>query len=908
MSGVIAYTIYDGMPFDGVWQTTPNAQGPSVTALDGSLQYRVTNQPASNQWLALSINDPQPTDSGVILTFDLRANTVQGDEVKLTLAAGVILRFTNNGTAAAYQWWNGSFQTLAASSIRPDGTWHRIVMAFAANELTLFEDGAPLFTWQTAVGATVSPNFTMQVLTAGANLSIDIASIFVLPRGISLSASSPWDYGFSENQTPSTKLMSFRIAPGGPQVTFENNFVRFAGQPQTATNAWTFLDMPRSVSPVAVFSYALRVYASGGSETKVTLPGDNILRITNNGASANWCSWDGTFHTLAASSIVTGASSFVYVTLVISAGGMTLLENGVRKYVRAYSGATTWNPGIAVQHLDPDTDVVVDVGGIRTMPTTKPSYVISVDTSHVAGCHAYTVGQAPALGSAFPLGQYGIQVTGLGYARVEPQVGGVTINGGPVWNGSGALVITVNGDGSFTTSAPAQSGRLITEYPVTEPPSPNVTSLTFSVQTGSSGGSWYDGPGTDADLSVKIGDPNGRNTGWVTCDNWGNDLEAGQWDVYDIPPASGLTMADLKTLTLRLQIPTSLSGNDAWNIAQMKLVANGAVVYNNTHVNSWLNSSAASTNQWTWPLSLEGSDVDRPYDHNCFVCAHNAFAAEDSGWWIAQQKGTIASQLAGGVRALMLDVWPYPYPAVSSSQATLCHELDKWQNTGVDYLMKPLSSYEPLKTELQAVKTFADANPSAVITLIFESYVTQALMQAAFAAVPGLSGQLVLAGQPLSGWDWANGWPTLRWMTDHNKRIVVFTSNRSDGFPYLWDYAVENVYGSSSLDPNTWVRKRGESSSLGTSSKTLCVLNHFPDISFRAIMWSSILTMGTLPIQNYYQSQTNDGDTIKQQVQACQSQYSGRLPNFIAVDFYELGNNGGAFAAARAVNASWATR
>lgn len=378
--GVIDYPLYSGQTLDGIWNVVPNPNGPSVTPDDGFLHYFVNNQRGFNEWLFVSIMTPIETAKGALLLFRVRANTIQSNEVKFTLASDVILRFMGWGSSVNWQYWEGSsFHTLAASSIRADATWHDIVMAFSPGAVSLFEDGKYMFTWQKSVGAQVSPRFDMQVWSQEANLSFDVGAIYSVPSTFAPGISTPWDYSFRANTSPPAEAMSFQVASGGPQVTFGDGYVRFAALPLSAQNSWSSLDMRQTAPATSVFSYPVRVNKSGGSETKVTLPGDNILRLLNNGASSYWMSWDGSFHTLAQSGILAGQEDFTIVTLVTNGSSISLLENGVFKFQRNYSAVAQWNPSLSVQHLDVGTDVSVDIGGIRVLPCIKPPSLLAID-------------------------------------------------------------------------------------------------------------------------------------------------------------------------------------------------------------------------------------------------------------------------------------------------------------------------------------------------------------------------------------------------------------------------------------------------------------------------------------------------------------------------------------------------
>jgi len=388
MTNVVEYSFQEGVPITGIWDIRPNPHGPVATPHDGYLSYLVTNAPARNQWLMNSILDTFDTllpgdthpsrNAGCNLVFKVRVNTIEDTgEVKFELSAGVILRFTSNGAVAQYQYWEpvgGGFVTLGASKIQADGEWHNIVMVINPNHVYVLEDDDIAFSWTAAaVGSIFRPEFSMQCLDVGASMSIDLGNVVVMPPATSLLTSSTFDYVFTTSKPPPTELIKFRVDPG-LQVKFSNGYARFFGLPMVGLNKWAFLDVVHPGQMYNIFTYWIRVNASQGYETKITLPGDNILRMLGNGQTANWCLFNagGLFEVLAPSSIRPGQTGFTSVTLITSGSTMHLFESGVFKYKRTYSppASAGWSAGLAVQHYD-SNDVSVDVGGIRTVPSTK---------------------------------------------------------------------------------------------------------------------------------------------------------------------------------------------------------------------------------------------------------------------------------------------------------------------------------------------------------------------------------------------------------------------------------------------------------------------------------------------------------------------------------------------------------
>lgn len=380
--GVIDYPFFEGQALDGVWQYSFNANGPSATPMDGYLHYGVTSQIGDNQWVQLSITTSLDTSLGATLTFQVRANTIQGSEVKFTIAGDIILRFTNGGNTVQWQYFNddnGSFITLANSSICADSKWYTVTMVMSANQISLCENGVFLFSWATSVGSSITPRFDIQVEEERCNLSFDLAEIYSVPSTFAAGVDTPWDYQFSTNLTPLSEAMTFTIPSGAPQVSFADGFVEFAAEPLTQHNKTTSLAVTNSSPAQSIFIYPVRVNASGGDETKIQFPGKNVLRITNNGQSVAWQQYTGNFSTLASSDIVVGATDFTVVTIITSATSVALFENGVYKFKRSYDTTASWNPGLSVQHLDVNTNVSVDIGGIRALPSAKSSTLLGYD-------------------------------------------------------------------------------------------------------------------------------------------------------------------------------------------------------------------------------------------------------------------------------------------------------------------------------------------------------------------------------------------------------------------------------------------------------------------------------------------------------------------------------------------------
>jgi hypothetical protein len=243
---------------------------------------------------------------------------------------------------------------------------------------------------------------------------------------------------------------------------------------------------------------------------------------------------------------------------------------------------------------------------------------------------------------------------------------------------------------------------------------------------------------------------------------------------------------------------------------------------------------------------------DRRYDEVAYATTHNAFAASSEGWVFANQTPGLSQQLADGVRGLMLDVWEWP---TGSHVPYLCH--------GTCELGQTPGLREPLVDGLTRIRAFLDAHPAEVVTLILESYVSAADFAAAFAA----SGLLPYALAHTIG----TPWPTLEQMIDAGSRVVVLTDSGGGAYPWylpVFGVAFETDFDNATPADFSCVDNRGSPGS------DLFILNHF-------------LTqlLGQPALADLVNHEPYFGDRARE----CW-RFQGRIPNFVTVDFYEIGD------------------
>jgi hypothetical protein len=236
------------------------------------------------------------------------------------------------------------------------------------------------------------------------------------------------------------------------------------------------------------------------------------------------------------------------------------------------------------------------------------------------------------------------------------------------------------------------------------------------------------------------------------------------------------------------------------------------------------------------------------YNQVSYLTTHNAFNAGDDGFSVPNQNQGLTGQLNGGVRGFMLDVYD------EGGVPTVYH--------GFAFL-----GTAPLTSNLTEIKTFLDANPNEVVTIIFESYVDANMMESAFVQV----GLLPYMHEQVLG----SPWPTLQQMIDAGTQLVVLTDS-DDASPtqgwyhYVWEFAVETGFSNNAPSDFSCDFNRGD------SINDLFILNHF-------------VTDATVGIGIAAQSEiVNAFDYFYPRAVSCWNEKQ-KFPNFPTVDFYELG-------------------
>jgi len=234
---------------------------------------------------------------------------------------------------------------------------------------------------------------------------------------------------------------------------------------------------------------------------------------------------------------------------------------------------------------------------------------------------------------------------------------------------------------------------------------------------------------------------------------------------------------------------------------------------------------------------------ERSIDAVAFPATHNAMANEADGFVPPNQPTSVATQLADGIRGLLLDTYEW------QDDLYLCHGYCELGAT-------------PLADTLGVVAAFLDAHPGEVIHLMFQDAISAEDTARAFDAA-GLSGR---------AWAWDGGaLPTLGELVAADTRLVVSAEVAGpppDWYHHAWDLYVDTPYDFSSVDEFSCEPNRG------SLDNPLFLLNHWlqdplsePELAAEA----------------------NAYDVLSGRALACAEAF-GRPPTLVAVDWYTEGD------------------
>ncbi|KDQ17752.1 hypothetical protein BOTBODRAFT_29906 [Botryobasidium botryosum FD-172 SS1] len=256
----------------------------------------------------------------------------------------------------------------------------------------------------------------------------------------------------------------------------------------------------------------------------------------------------------------------------------------------------------------------------------------------------------------------------------------------------------------------------------------------------------------------------------------------------------------------------------------------------------------------------------KSYGNITYVGAHDSYAVGSTNL-AANQDYDVTQQLNDGIRMLQNQMHN------QSDGLHLCHTSCFLFDGGT------------LVAYLQKVKTWMDANPNEVVSLLLvnSDNVAPTVVAAAFTA----AGLDKYAYSPPSAAVTSTAWPTLGQLIDANTRVVTFMDTQASfaSVPYLID-EFSNVWETAfDVTDQNWpcaVNRSGN----GVTDGKMYLINHYLDATVTLLggITSPAPAKDKLNVTNA----VSGFGSLGQEVANCVTLH-GAPPNFMLVDFYEYG-------------------
>ena len=264
----------------------------------------------------------------------------------------------------------------------------------------------------------------------------------------------------------------------------------------------------------------------------------------------------------------------------------------------------------------------------------------------------------------------------------------------------------------------------------------------------------------------------------------------------------------------------------------------------------------------------------RPFNQVVFAATHNSMSNSDDGWvWPFQDHG-IRRQLDDGIRMLLIDTHPWESAAdlqrvrqgvPAANRAQFDAAVAKDTPRPGDYLCHMICALgnEPLSTGLGDVRGFLESNPNEVMGIFFQDAVSASETAAQFDAA-GLTKYVYTHpdGAP---------WPTLGEMIRDGQRLFVMAE--VSGPPPGWYH-------------QGWKVAQDTSFAVNDASKFDCALNR--GAAQNPLFLLNNWVARPVPTREDA-AQVNSYSFLLHRARACWHE-RGQRPNFIAVNFYDIGD------------------
>lgn len=300
----------------------------------------------------------------------------------------------------------------------------------------------------------------------------------------------------------------------------------------------------------------------------------------------------------------------------------------------------------------------------------------------------------------------------------------------------------------------------------------------------------------------------------------------------------------------------------------------------------------SSKDKVNWNLPDPRLRIDQVH----YLGSHNAFLNKHAGWLYAQQKLSVMDQVARGVRVIEIDI------GQDGKHLSICHG----SCHGVHKLIKK-GHLKSFKQGIENIAEWLKHHPNEIIIVALDNKRDKTI------PVDQVDKELTslshVAPMILKPSDWKpeehNGdWPTLQWMRDHKKQMIIF--NAAQGTSpiytyYQWRYVAGTTPGTT--DPQATASLRNQSREEPFSSpdermkiQRIFQMNHDTAISeqYAIDAFNAGAALGltgnkakTQKIQAKSKLSDNSRATIQKVVNACKAKgiAGGKNPNILLLDW-----------------------
>ena len=217
---------------------------------------------------------------------------------------------------------------------------------------------------------------------------------------------------------------------------------------------------------------------------------------------------------------------------------------------------------------------------------------------------------------------------------------------------------------------------------------------------------------------------------------------------------------------------------------------------------------------------------------------HNCFTNRAEGFLYYQQGESTYNQFVKGGARMLRPAWHNPSGSpidAPNKEPILCHASEEDCKT-VSLATRGFKKHETVHSHLQLVKKLLDNNPDEILIIGVNNYLSSEDTDEVIEKVAGLKEMLVNMTDIQSEDNqrlWGGSWPTVQWMRDTHKRLMILNSSSAFGkYTVPYDvYVRMNQYGTVDMKKAATPRHGNKENLDKVGSTGLVEISWFQEIS-----------------------------------------------------------------------------